>query len=267
MLLSILSNGIKLFSDDFWRGVGAAIGIVPLHHVPITYTNKYDVLKQIEAAGGFGFVSTRRPDNISLFQKLVDGATRSPFAHSQLLIGEDIAKEVRKRYPEVMRAKPSPRWKGRRSYEPSVIIEGINRDALNHEIVESRLLVSVSSLLDTLKQGEQAVVFINPNWTREDKIRMAREAYSWVGEPYDVFEIGNWAVPLIPHSKSLKVCSSLVCRCLSVVDDDILVWCRLHGIDPERISPGALFAYGSDTGCIPYCFRCTYTDVMGAWRK
>lgn len=264
MILSVLSNGLKIFSDNFWRGLGAAAGIIPLHHIPLAFTDVPALLKKVDDAGGFGFVSTRRAIDISLFQKMTDGATNNPFGHSQLLIGDDIAHEVRERYPELMELKPSPRWPNRNSYEPPIMVEGISKNVKPYEVVESQLHVAVTSLLDTLNQGEQVVVFINKAWTREQKIQMAREAYSWVGEPYDIFEIGNWAIPLIPHSKSLKVCSSLVCKCIAAGDSKILTWCKLHNIDPEKISPGGMFAYGSDIGCEPYCFRCNYDDVLKA---
>lgn len=264
-VLAVLSNGLKVFSDNFWRGIGALIGFVPLHKLPVVKTNINATLEYIKQNGGFGFVCTRdTDDNLSPFQKLTDGATNSLWPHSMLLIGEEVAKAVRERYPEVLISKPSPRWSHRESWEPPITVEGIDKEIKLYEMVHSQLKVEVDSLHSTLDKGEQCIVFINPKWTFEQKVQMAREAYSWVGEPYDIFEIGNWAIPLIPHSKSLKVCSSLVLKCIAAGDPDILIWCHIHNIDPEKISPGGIFAYGTDTGCIPFCFRCNYEDALKA---
>ena len=122
--------------------------------------------------------------------------------------------------------------------------------------------MEATDLRNSLNSGTQTILFTNPNWTREQKIAMAVEAYSWVGEPYDIFEVAHWVWPLVPNPSALKDCSTLVRQIIAAGDPGITDWCRLHGLDPELVAPGHVFAYGADQNDVPYCFGCTYTDAL-----
>jgi hypothetical protein len=71
-------------------------------------------------------------------------------------------------------------------------------------------------------------------------------------------------MPLVPNPSSLKVCSTLVLTIIAAGDPTIKDWCVRHALNPEQIAPGHLFAYGSDTGCVPHAFGCAYADALKA---
>lgn len=264
-MAKLLSNGITLKDAGFWRAWAAVAELVPLHNLPKVETDclkTEQLLNEIEEAGGFGIVVTRKVKG-GVYQKLIDGKTYSPWGHAAFLIGRKIGNKVREQYPDVMRKKDSFRW----DVPPGHFvpeIEGIPPKANRFEIVESKAVVEVGNLWTALDDDEQVIVFINPEWTEKQKIAMAREAYSWVGEPYDIFEIGKHGFPWIPNSKRLKACSSLVAKVLSVGDANFVPWCRKYAIDPEMFTPRDVFAYGADKQMTPYCFNCTCVDALQA---
>lgn len=263
-MIKLLSNGIKLIDGSFWRAWAAVLGWVPLHNLPekkMTSAQRADLLNEVEQAGGFGFIVTRQIKG-NMFQKLIDGATYSPWGHAQILIGANIGEKTRKKYPGLMIPKPSPRWLSRSKCHPFPTVEGIDAVSYKTEIVESRATVEVGNLHTTLNDNTQAIIFINPKWTEAQKIKMARESYSWVGEPYDIFEIAHHGFPGLPNPENLKVCSSLVAKILSVGDPGLTEWCNQYKINIEKFTPRDLFAYGASTDCMPYAFRCDYTESL-----
>lgn len=266
--ISVLSNGVKLFNDDFWRGWAATIGLVPLHNLPIVETDNEILLNKIDNLGGFGFAVMRTPIDPPFFQKQIDGVTRSPWGHCVMVLGEDVGMEARNRYPDLLLPKPSPRWKASKGH-PVPKVEGIRSKSSKYEIVESQAYITVSDLRHAVGRGEQVIFFTNPNWTMDQLINMAVEAYSWVGEPYDVFEIGSWIMSFVPNSKKLKVCSTLVGEIIAAENDsDICGWAYRHGLDMERFAPRDIFAYGSDHKDMQHvCFRCKFEDALNAGIK
>jgi hypothetical protein len=263
--MSMLASGIGLFKDDFWRGVGCMAGVVPTHEWPLVQHDHWKVCRDIEDAGGFGFFVCRTPKpGLATFQRAIDGVTRSGAGHAGLLIGEQIGALARIRRPGLMIPKTSSRWKNRPSYAPPIIIEGIATKPRRMEIVESQALVAVNSLTAAVDKGEQIIVFTNTKWTVDQKVAMAIEAYSWVGEPYDVFEIGSWFIPWMFNPKALKVCSTLVEKCVTAGDSDIDLWTRFHKLDVERVAPRDILAYGVDREMKSWCIRCDLPSVIKA---
>lgn len=258
--ITTLINGLTLFNDSFWRGWGAVLGLVPLHHVPVVETDANSVLDAIDKSGGFGF-GVMRNINPPFYQKQIDGVTRSPWGHAVMLIGEKIGEAARREKPDLMDKKISHRW-NKSHNGPIPLIEGIDLYPNKFEIVESQMLVAVSDLTNAVQAGEQIVIFTNPNWTMEQKVNMALEAYSWVGEPYDVFEIAKYVIPIMFNPSKLKVCSSLVAKILTASGPAVRLWYARHGLNIEQTPPRDIFAYGSDCNFNNHCFLCRYDDVL-----
>lgn len=230
--------------------------------LPITETNSKKFLTEVDAAGGFGFAVTRAV-NPSIFQRLIEFFTGSVWGHCVMVIGEDIGQEARRIKPSILHKKQSHRWTNRSPGHPVPLIEGIRHAPLKHETVDSNALVQVSDLSKWIEAGEQIVFFANPDWTLTQKLVMAIEAYSWVGEPYDVFEIGNWLTRLIPNPSRLKVCSSLIYQIIVTGDLKIMNWTHSKKINGEKFAPRDVFDYGSDhSDFIKCCFRCRFEDAL-----
>lgn len=261
--ISVLSNGIQLFKDDFWRGWAAALGLIKLPNIPYAGTNNIYRLKEIRRMGGFGFIVTRlvKPN---FFQKQITGVTRSPWGHAKMLIGEEIGKATRRKYPDLLDKIKSPRWKNPKKGYPVPMIQGIRINPSKFEVVESNLYVEITDFGNiTDKQEEQAIFFTDLNWSTDQKIEMAREAYTWVGEPYDVFEIGSWISSIFPNTKRLKTCGTLVGKILSLGKIGFIEWIKLHGLDIEKIAPREIFAFGTDNKNYKhFCFHCLYQDAI-----
>ena len=240
-------------------------GLVPTHEIPVVATDDDAVYRAIEATGGFGFGVTRtvKPGAPS-FQRGIDGVTHSPWGHAVMLIGQEIGLRARAARPDLLKAVPSPRWQNTPPGHPVPMVGGIRPVPLRYEIVESQIKVSVADLTAAVGDGEQIIIFTNPAWTLEQKVAMACEAYSWVGEPYDVFEIARWVFPGVPNPAALKVCSSLVLAIIAAVDPDIKRWARMHGLDPELVAPRDIFAYGVDKRFDAHCFRCDLDSAVAA---
>jgi hypothetical protein len=278
-VLSVLSNGITLFNDDFFRGIACMTGAVQCHELPDVKTDNNALMTSVERAGGFGFAVTRsvKPGLFS-YQRGIDGVTRSCWGHTVVGIGEEVGYLARKSKPGLLIKKPSPRWNNSPTHpsnigrgmkitdttdgNPVPWVEGIKPEVKRLEIVESKIYVEVNSLSDKIEKGEQVIFFTNPNWTMDQKVAIACEAYSWVGEPYDIFEIANWVMPLVPNPAKLKACSTLALQCINAGDNSIKDWCKYHGLDPERVAPRDLFAWGADKNLPNFSFRCQYADAL-----
>lgn len=261
--IAVLSNGMRLYNEPLARGLACMAGMVPTHELPISETNTEQALADVIREGGFGFFVCRTPrPGLWTFQRGIDGITKMPWGHAGLLIGGEVGVAARARKPSMIMPKPSPRWPNRASWQPPIIVEGIPVNVLRHEIVESQGRVAINSLTAAVDKGEQIIIFTNPDWTMDQKIAMACEAYSWVGEPYDVFEIAKYCFPLVPNPNAMNVCSTLALKCLAAGGDPIKPWCSRHALDPEMIAPGHLFAYGADSHYDAHCIRCKYDDAL-----
>jgi len=277
--LSILSSGIKLFKDDFWRGVGCMSGAIPTHEWPLSETDNEAILRAIEASGGFGFFVCRTPKpGLFGFQRAIDGVTRSGAGHAGLLIGGEIGMRARMTRPGLLIKKPSPRWKNSPTHPDNIAaghpwtwtadgrpvpwVEGIPATTQRFEIVESQVLVAINSLTASVDKGEQVIIFTNPKWSMKQKVAMACEAYSWVGEPYDPFEIGAWFLSWMINPSEIKACSTLVQKCISAGDQDINLWAKFHHLDPERVAPRDNLAYGIDRELKSWFIKCDLTGVV-----
>jgi hypothetical protein len=266
--LGYFANGVGIFDDDFYRGVGCMAGFIPTHEIPVVQTDNAAVLAAIDAAGGFGFAVTRlvKPGLFS-FQRGIDGVTHSPWGHAVMLVGEAMGLAARVSNPGRVLLHKSERWVNTAPGYPDHLA-GLPMNkwkaASRYETVESKALVEATDLRDSLNPSTQTIVFTNPAWTPQQKLAMAIEAYSWVGEPYDVFEVAHWVAPLVPNPAALKDCSTLVLACIAAGDPGIKDWCRLHGLDPELVAPGHIFAYGADKGYGAHCFGCTMDGAMAA---
>ena len=260
-----LESGLTLFDDDFYRGLGCMAGLVKTHEVKETKTDADVVRKWIDDNGGFGFAVSRtvKPGLFS-YQRGIDGVTRSPWGHSIMMIGEDIGKAARLAKPSVLIPAPSTRWKNVKPGYPVPMVGGIPVVPHKYECVESKALVAVTDIGYSMDAGEQMVIFINPAWTREQKIAMAVEAYGWVGEPYDIFEIAHWVMPLVPNPAALKACSTLVLQIINAGDPGIKQWCKLHDLDPELVAPRDIFAWGIDNKLPTSSVDCTVEDCLSA---
>lgn len=262
-----LSSGLTLVNDDFYRGLGCMAGIIPTHE--ITPAFKVDdasignALAWLENSGGFGFAVTRysKPPLFS-YQRGIDGVTHSPWGHALMIIGENIGRAARLAKPSLLVPVPSQRWKNVAPGHPVPMIGGIPRKPAKFEVVESKAFVSVTQLEESLNEGTQTIIFTNPAWTREQKIAMAVEAYSWIGEPYDIFEIAHWVMPLVPNPAALKACSTLALKIIAAGDPYIKQWCVLHGLDPELVAPRDIFAYGVDMNYPAMGVGCTVADAI-----
>lgn len=263
--LSILESGLKLFKDDTLRGLGCMAGLIPTHEWPIVQTDSERVMREIEAAGGFGFFVCRTPKpGLFGFQRAIDGMTRSGVGHAGMLIGGEVGMRARIVRPSLMIPKKNARWPKRPDWQPPITTEGIKPINQRLEIVESQFLVAINSLTSAVDKGEQVVVFTNQKWTMEQKVAMACEAYTLVGEPYDIFEVGRWFIPSMINPASLKVCSTLVQKCITAGDRDIDLWARFHHLDPELVAPRDNLAYGVDRELKSWCFRCDLPGVIAA---
>jgi hypothetical protein len=248
-VLSLLYNGFPLHVDDTWRGIEMMTGIISTPELPVVETNNKVILDAIYASGGFGFAVSRTiKPGFMAFQRGIEGVTRSYWGHSKMIIGDDIGMEARKRNPDIV--------------EAEVLLGKVPKIPSRLEVVESQALVAVTDLSDVMGNSEQMIVFVNPTWTREQKVQMALEAYSYVGRPYDIAEIAKWVLPGIPNPTFLKVCSSLVNQIIYAGDPTIDDWCRDHGLNPQQVAPRDTFAFGSDKKFATYSFRCSYADAL-----
>lgn len=250
---------VEIVKDDFWRGWLTILGITKCHNLPVVQTNQDELLKAIHRLGGFGFWVSRNIGN-PVFQRGIDGVTASPWGHAGMLIGEYIGNLARIKCPELKTRRKSKRWRPIKGY-PDVWLPPIKSQPSKFEVVESQAEVTHRDLTDTLNMGEQVIVFIPEHWSDLQRVAMAIEAYSWVGEPYDVFEIGSHFMQMFNPAR-LKVCSSLTLQCIAAGAPGIIDWCKRHGLDPEKVSPRDIFAYGADLEMPNYCFRCDYRDAL-----
>jgi hypothetical protein len=254
---------LSLFDPGWWRAWGAVLGLRKLHMLTVVKTDRENFLKNVRASGNFGFGVTHNI-NPQFFQKGIDGATEHWAAHAFFLIGKDIAEKARKADPTIMNERESPRWKKYSGY-PVPRIGGVDARANDYEVVEAKIKMSVTDMLrDILNNDEQVVLFTPQNWTEAQKVAMALEAYSWVGEPYDVPEIGNYVLFLSPNSKSSKCCSTLVAQIIRAGDDAIVTWCKNHKVDFERIPPRDIFVFGMDMNYPYLCWQCAMKDALAA---
>lgn len=262
-VLSMLDCGMSLVRDNFWRGLACMAGAVKTHEWPVVETDKDKFISDLEREDVTGYFVCRTPNPGKLtFQRAIDGATRSGAGHAGFLVGRQIAEIVRARYPSLLVPKVNARWPNRPPEQPDIITEGIPQAVQRLEIVESQLKVAINSLTAAVDKGEQVIVFTNPRWTEEQKVMMAREAYTWVGEPYDVLEIGAWFMRWMLNPKTMKVCSSLVQKIVATADRDIDIWARFHQLDSELVAPRDLLAYGVDRVLRSWCYRCGLPGVI-----
>lgn len=256
-MLGILS----LFDPAWWRGWSRILGLSKPFDLKFVSTTRESFLKSVREAGNFGFGVTHNM-NPGFFQKGIEGATQSPWHHAFSLIGAEIGEKARKARPDLMERKPSPRWETRPGYyKPK--IQGINPIPSLYEVVEAKIQMSVTDMLrDILNNDEQVILFTPQNWTEEQKVKMAIELYSWVGEPYDVPEIGNYVLPISPNSSNAKCCSTLAAQGMRIADNTIDIWCKQHQIDIQRIPPRDIFLFGAEQKYLAHCFQCDFQDAV-----
>lgn len=263
-VLSVLDCGISLVKDDFWRGVACMSGAVKTHEWPVVETDQaafLDVLEREDVTGYFVCRKSNPAPGLS-FQRGIDGATRSGAGHAGFLPGRQVARIVRARYPSLLVPKRNVRWPHRPSWQPDIITEGIPETVQRLEIVESQIKVAINSLTAAVDKKEQIIVFTDPRWTEEQKVQMAHEAYTWVGEPYDVLEIAAWVLRWMLNPKTMKACSTLTQHIIGTVDPAIDIWARFHRLDPELVAPRDLLAYGVDHDLRSWCSRCELSSVI-----
>ena len=250
-LKAILTNGFPIHADDTWRGIQMMLGTIKTPELPVVGTDNDVLLKALDTAGGFGIAVTRTVNpGFMAFQRGIEGMTRSYWGHAQFLIGEKVAAEARRRNPGMLRINRGP------------LGELIPPTPSLFEIVESQAMVAVSDFRSNIAKGEQAIAFVNPSWTFEQRVAMAICAYSWVGHLYDIFEIGKYVFPGLPNPHWLKVCSTLVAEIIAAADPSFDAWCVAHNIDPQMLPPRDIFAFASDRGFVPYSFGCSYQDAL-----
>lgn len=264
----ILESGIKLLGNDFFNGLACMAGLTGTHEWPLIKTDKDLFFSDLEREDICGFFVCRTP-NPGLFgyQRGIDGVTHSGAGHSGFLAGKKVAELVRIRRPSLLVPKVNARWKNRPVYHPPIITEGIPPKPQRLEIVESQFLVAINSLTASVDKGEQVIVFTNPLWTLEQKVAMACEAYTWVGEPYDVFEVGSWFLSWMFNPAQMNVCSTLVQKCVSAGDRDIDLWARFHKLNPDKVAPRDLLAYGVDRALRSWCYNTELPGVITAEAK
>lgn len=285
VLAYLASSGITLLKDDAKRGLMTGVGLAPLHNLPIYAVDEEAFAQAVEAAGGFGVFVCRKPENLGLLQKLIDGTTHSAMLHSGVVVGEEIGRAARLAKPELTLRRPSPRWVNSPTHPenlhlklrdidttdglPVPWIGGIKPAPGRLETVEADFpKFKVKSLADLIAAGEQILFFYDPTWTREQKVAMAIKAYSQVGEPYDFPELFSWWIKLvIPNSALASVCSTGTGEVLDVVGKAFSNWCAMNHYDPELIAPRDIFAFCADTKLACIECRCKFSDALELARK
>ena len=249
-----LVNEGRLITD-----VAAGLGGLPIKSIPFVETDNHAGLEEIWCSQGGWVVMTRQAAKPGFYQRAVQYDTNSLWQHAAFIIGESLGRVTRSVYPTVLVQKPSHRWKNSPRHpenarlmladhrttdgRPCPKIEGVPLEPRRMEVIESQIKVAINDLESMIKDGEQVIAFTDPGWTAPQRVNMAREAYSWYCEPYDVFEIGKRIFSWFPNPLRLKVCSSLVAQILKTGDNRIVEWCRWNQIDINYIDPGQLFRF------------------------
>lgn len=279
------ASGITLIKDDAKAGIMAGLGMAPLHNLPIYAVDAESFARQVEEVGGFGVFVCRKLGKLNLLQKFIDGTTHSAWLHSGVVIGEEIGRAARLARPDLTLRRPSPRWVNSPTHPdnlhlklpenrttdglPVPKIGGIKPTPTRLETVEADFpIFKTKSLCDTISAGEQILFFYDKTWTPAQKVRMAIEAYTQVGEPYDFFELFAWWVKfIIPNSALANVCSTSIGEVLDVVERRFSNWCDRNQYDPELIAPRDTFAYCADVKMSHLECRCSLEDALALARK
>jgi len=263
------SSTIETFGS--FAGIGSVITL------PVVKTNNQALYQQLQEHGGPAILCTTAI-NASSFGRAVKKQTNSPWYHSELCIPYDLAKKARATCPDLMVRKPSPRWRNSPTHpdnlkmnmrwsdttdgRPVPWVQGIPAKPKEFECVSSGLYVVIDELQSVTREDEQVIAWLPTDWTEDDKLAIAIEAYKWVGEIYDIFEIGNWVLPFIPNPPDIKVCSTATETFIAGGDYSILNWMIAQGLDPQRIAPRDIANWCVSRGFEPLCFQCSFEDYI-----
>lgn len=265
-----LPNALSIFDErNTFYGVLGGLGLVPLKDIPWAVTDNDllldDLMQRIDLGEGPWILCTRRIlRQAGFFQKSIQAVTDSIWQHNALLIGKYWGKRARMANPDLLDKRESPRWV-RSSWQPKVMIGGIDKIPMPFECIESQMYVATKSLKKMIKPGDQVIAFTNPHWTDEQRLKIVLEAYSWYGEPYDVLEIARRIFPWVPNSKRQKVCSTQLATWVSAGDYTMHAWARRHGLNPEYLAPRDIFNYCVDTGAYGNTdINCSLEDALKA---
>lgn len=248
--MSDLSNVFETF--------GAAFGWLSVPSLPYVKTDNEKLLQKLKESGSPALIVTRSI-NPGFFQRGIMGRTKHWSQHAELYIGEDLGKKARIEKPDLLIKKPSPRWKGREqgSGAPPILIEGISKNPNEFETVTSGATVVTDDMRSVIREGEQAIAWLYTGWSERQKLDMVLEAYSWYGEPYDVFEIVNWILPFFPNPSGMHTCAVAVATWIGEHDKRLVKWLEDNKMDPERIAPRDMVLWAADLKMEPVCFNCS----------
>lgn len=255
--LSVASSTVN--SKRLFMDVLAGFGAFKLKEWEYVSTDDAGVLKEIGKRKGPWLAVTRNVKP-GFYQKGIQYDTNSAAQHMHFGVGDTLGCLARVTNPGKVFKHVSPRWKNPTIDHFCGLDPRTNLLPSKFELVQSSALVEVKDLRDVIGKDEQVVVFTFPDLTDAERLAMAVEAYSLVGEPYDVFEIAKRFFFLIPNPKALKVCSTLTLGIWDAGNKQFKSWATSQGLDPESISPrdGLDFCLSPNTRAEAFCF---HTDI------
>jgi len=211
---------------NFILGILGGLGIIQ-KHLKFKKSQYADFVKGLPPCS----VVLTRDRTPGFFGGGIQAVTNSAWQHALLYIGKSYGDFIRAKFPHLQK-KREIIVNGNK-----LIIEPIPAHAIEHEIVESLLTVSVQSLDKYNDDDVQMEAWTRPLTQQEMELAVLR-AYEMVGMPYDILEIGAHVFPFIPNPDKLKVCSSLVVHAYKPVERIVR-----KRVDPDRASPRDLRDY------------------------
>lgn len=247
----------------------AAAGILPVKQLTEVVTDNEKLIQLIEQNNGpVPYCCTNNP--AQFFNRGIMRHSNSWASHNGVFIPSGWAKEVRVRFPQLL--------KSRHIHDTvlkAAVLPPVPKEVKGIEAVNSSVTVVIEDVRDVVKRGEFVVAFLR-DWTDAEALAISYAAYWLFGSPYDLWEIAAHIFTL-PQLKQFFVCASLLTWVLAGQDpnmDDshpsnrdqgdkeIRTWMKNKKIDFNFTTPADNGRYlFSNPKYQPICFWCGQDEV------
>lgn len=216
--------GIKINLFPFIKTMLASSGIIPVKQLTEVITDNEKLIQLIEQNNGpVPYICTNNP--AQFFNRGVMHFSNSWTSHNGIFIPSGWAKEVRKKYPNLLCKRPV-----HDTVTKIKLLPPVPSEVTGIETINSKATVAIENIKDITKRGEFVVAFLR-DWTDTEAMAISYAAYWLYGSPYDIWEIAAHTFAL-PQLKQFFVCSSLLTWVLAGQNPD------MHDANPANIDQG-----------------------------